>query len=196
MGITEWNNTAGSWGPDRGRIMSLGTGLYTGRYLNLLQRYSDVVELACRSNMTNSYCSGMIQTYPGGLYLTAAYYVMKMYAEHSKPIPICLGQAPEGVDLSACLSADKTRICLFAVNTNDKPVSIQLDLTDYGGKFKPVSGEVVCDSQDRRQPELMNHPDTPDRIRNMELPVSDQTITLPAYSIAAIECAIISRSAS
>ncbi|MCX6224923.1 MAG: hypothetical protein NTV01_09290 [Bacteroidia bacterium] len=188
IGVTEWNNTAGSWGQGRGMLMSLSTGLYTGRYLNLLQKYSNVVGLACRSNMTNSYCSGMIQTNPGGLYLTAAYYVMKLYAEHSKPIPVMLEGAPEGVDISACSSDDKTRVCIFAVNTTDQPVPIRLDLTDYGPGFQPAGGEVFCDTQDRRQPDLMNHFDAPDRICTVGLALPESGLTLPALSIVAIEC--------
>ncbi|MFH0761327.1 MAG: alpha-L-arabinofuranosidase C-terminal domain-containing protein [Bacteroidota bacterium] len=189
IGVTEWNITAGWWGLGRGKLMMLSTGLYTGRYLNLLHRYSDVVELACRSNMTNSYGSGMIQTNPEGLYLTAAYYVMELYAEHTKPIPVRLEGAPEGLDISACSSDDKTRVCIFAVNTTDQPVPIRLDLTDYGQGFQPAGGEVFCDTQDRRQPDLMNHFDAPDRIRTIGLSLSENGLTLPALSIVAIECA-------
>jgi len=188
IGVTEWNNTAGSWGQGRGMLMSLSTGLYTGRYLNLLQRYSNVVGLACRSNMTNSCGSGMIQTNPQGFYLTPSYYVMKLYAEHSKPIPVILEGAPEGVDISACSSDDKTRVCLFAVNTADKPVPVRLDLTAYGPDFRPAGDEVFGDTQDRRQPDLMNHFEAPDRIRTVGLTLSENGLTLPALSIVAIEC--------
>jgi len=188
IGITEWNSTAGSWGIDRGRMMTLSAGLYTAQYLNLLQKYSDVVELACRSNMTNSYCSGMIQTNASQVYGTAAYHVMKLYAGHTKPIPLRIGGVPEGIDISACESDDKSRVCLFAVNTTNKPVTIHLDLTALGSGFKPVSGEVVGDSQDRRQPDLMNHFDTPDRIRAYPLVLPENGLILPALSVAAIEC--------
>ncbi|MFA5816125.1 MAG: alpha-L-arabinofuranosidase C-terminal domain-containing protein, partial [Bacteroidales bacterium] len=157
IGVTEWNITGGWWGYGRGKLLTLNTALYTGRYLNLMQRYSDVVGLACRSNMTNSCGSGMIQTNPEGFYLSPSYYVMKLYAEHSKPVPVKLEGAPEGVDISACSSDDKTSVCIFAVNTADKPVHIRLDLSDYSPGFRPVGGEVVGDTQDRRQPDLMNH---------------------------------------
>lgn len=187
IGVTEWNVTGGWWGLGRGKLMTLETALFTGRYLNLLQRYSNVVGLACRSNMTNSYGSGMIQTNPAGFYLTPSYYVMKLYAEHSKPIPMSVISAIEGVDISACTSEDGKQLAIFVVNTTSEPVEIQLDLSEYGNSIKTVSGEVVCDTQDRRQPELMNHFTAPDRVRAVDLPMTEKTIKLPALSVAAVE---------
>jgi len=189
IGVTEWNITGGWWGYGRGKLLTLNTALYTGRYLNLLQRYSNVVGLACRSNMTNSFGSGMIQTNPGGFYLSPSYYVMKLYAEHTKPTPVKLEGAPDGVDISACSSDDKTSVCIFAINTTDKPVQIRFDLRDYGPGFRPVGGEVVGDKQDRRQPDIMNHIDTPDRVRAAGLSLMEDGLTLPALSVSAIECA-------
>ncbi len=86
IGITEWNVTGGWWGNDRGKLLTLETALFAAQYLNLLHRRADVVGLACRSNMTNSMASGMIQTSPAGLYLTPSYHVMKLYACHSRPV--------------------------------------------------------------------------------------------------------------
>jgi alpha-L-arabinofuranosidase len=189
IGVTEWNITGGWWGIGRGKLLTLNTALYTGRYLNLLQKHSDVVGLACRSNMTNSYGSGMIQANPAGFYLSPSYYVMKLYAEHSKPMPVRFEGAPEGLDISACSSEDKASVCIFAVNTTNEPVHIRLDLSDYSLGFRQVGGELVWDTLDRRQPDLMNHLNSPDRVRTVDLTVSEDGVTLPALSIAAIECA-------
>ena len=60
LAVTEWNFTAGDWGLGRGKMLTLEGALLNARYLNLLCRHSDLVEIACRSNMTNSFCSGLI----------------------------------------------------------------------------------------------------------------------------------------
>jgi alpha-N-arabinofuranosidase len=188
LGITEWNITGGWWGHGRGKLLTLETALYAGRYLNLLHRRSDAVGLACRSNMTNSHGSGMIQTNPAGLYLTPSYHVMKLYAGHSRPVPLAVTGAAEGVDASACASEDGGRLSIFVVNTRGEPVELPLDLSDFGAGFVPLGGEVVCDTRDLRQPEVMNHFTAPDRVRTIDLPTDGKAVTLPAYSVAAVEC--------
>jgi alpha-L-arabinofuranosidase len=188
VGVTEWNITGGWWGHDRIRLLTLDTALYTARYLNLLHRRSDVVGLACRSNMTNSHGAGMIQTSCAGMYLTPSYHVMKLYADHSKPVPVAVIGAPEGVDVSACASAEGTGLVVFAVNTRDEPVELSLDLSEFGAGVAPRSGHLVCDTRGLRQPDVMNHPAAPDRVRTVGLPLEGGGAKLPAYSAAAIEC--------
>ena len=193
IGVTEWNVTGEWWGNDRGRLLTLRTALFAGQYLNLLHRRAEVVGLACRSNMTNSMASGMIQTSPAGLYLTPSYHVMKLYACHSKPVALTISDAVEGVDVSACASEDGQRVTVFLVNTKGEPVEMPLDLSDLGSGFTPARAEVVCDTLDRRQPDLVNHPTAPDRVRTVELPLpggarNGTTVRLPAYSATAIDC--------
>jgi alpha-N-arabinofuranosidase len=189
VGVTEWNSTGGDAGLLRCRLQSLWCGLFAGRYLNLLHRNSDLVEFACRSNITNSFYSGMIQTNAATLYKTPGYHVMKLYAVHTKPIPLSVIGTPEDVDISACASDDGKKITVFAVNMKDVPVEIQLDLSEHGKGFAPVSGEVVCDRENRGQLDITNHFTLPDRITTLKLDVSGKSIVLPAYSASAIECA-------
>jgi alpha-N-arabinofuranosidase len=188
IGVTEWNITGGWWGSGRVKLLTLETALYAGRYLNLLHRRSDVVGLACRSNMTNSHGSGMIQTNPAGLYLTPSYHVMRLYAGHSLPIPLAVTGAPEGVDASVCASEDSKRVTVFIVNTKGEPVELPLDLSELGAGV--VGGEVVRDTRELRQPQVMNHFAAPDRVRTVDLPVGRDEVTLPAYSAAAVACRI------
>ncbi|HET6485513.1 MAG TPA: alpha-L-arabinofuranosidase C-terminal domain-containing protein, partial [Spirochaetia bacterium] len=188
IGVTEWNVTGGWWGNDRGKLLTLETALFAGRYLNLLHRRADVVGLACRSNLTNSMASGMIQTSAAGLYLTPGYHVMRLYATHSQPVALTISDPPEGVDASACASEDGTRLTIFVVNMKADPVDMPLDLSDLGPGLAPDSAEVVCDTLDRRQPDLINHPSAPDRVRTVALTLHGNAVTLPAYSAAAIEC--------
>ena len=182
IAVTEWNSTAGDWGLGRGKLMTLGGALLNARYLHLLMHHSDIVDIACRSNMTNSLCSGMIGTSPAGLLKRPSYYVMKLYANHAKPIPIGIENAPEGVDVFASRSEAGKSLCIFAVNMATNPVELDL------GECHPIGGERVCDTLDQRQADVMNHWDAPDRVRTMEFQVSGNTVTLPALSVSAIEC--------
>jgi alpha-L-arabinofuranosidase len=188
IGVTEWNISGGLWGLNRGRFLTLDCALANARYLNLLLRHSDMVEIACRSNMTNSLGSGMIQTIPAGLLKTPCYHVMKLYADHMKPVAVAVEGAPEGVDLAASASQDRKSVCIFAVNTKTEPVELSLDLSAYGGDVKPVAAEIVRDTQDMRQKDVMNHWIAPDRVRTVKVAIPANTITLPALSAAAIEC--------
>ncbi len=188
LGITEWNWTASSWGIQRAKLDTLEVALHNARYLNLLQRNSDRVEIACRSNMTNSHCSGMIETNSIGVLKRAPYHVMKLYSEHTKPIPLRVDGAPETVDVSACRTADGSTMCVFLVNTDKEPMTIRFDLSLYPRGFAPVGGQVVCDTLDRRQPDIMNHWTAPDRIRTIDANPAGDTITLPAFSVTALEC--------
>jgi len=188
IGITEWNVTGGRWGLGRGTLLTLESALLNARYLNLLMRHSDVVGLACRSNMTNSLGSGMIQTNPAGLYFAPSYYAMKLYADHMKAVPLAVEGALEGVDVAACRSEDGKALCVFAVNMNTEPIQLSLDVSAYGPRFRVVSGEAVCDTQDMRQKDIMNHWTAPERIKTVKLKVARDTIAVPALSVVAVEC--------
>ena len=188
LAVTEWNFTGGDWGLLRGKMLTLGGALHNAQYLNLLCRYSNLVDIACRSNMANSFCSGIIETKPGGLLKRPSYYVMGLYAEHVLPRPLVIGKTPGNLDIVACASADRKRVCVFAVNSRREPVTLVWDFTDFGAEFAPLRGETVRDTEDRRQLDVMNHWQMPDRVSTVPLPVNGSTITLPAYSASAIEC--------
>ena len=58
VGVTEWNTSAGDWGPGRAKLWTLENALACSRYHNLMHRNADLIEIANRSNLTNSFCSG------------------------------------------------------------------------------------------------------------------------------------------
>ena len=80
VGVTEWNTTAGDWGPRRAMLWTLENALACARYQNVIHRHCDLVAIACRSNLTNSFCSGCIQTDNHRLYKTPVYYAQQLYA--------------------------------------------------------------------------------------------------------------------
>ena len=190
MGVTEWNIDAGNWGLGRGKLNSLGCALFEAQFLNVLHRHSEFVALACRSNMTNSFSGGSIQTNAAGLYRTPSFLVMTLYRTHSRPLPLRLAaDIPVNVDITACASEDKTRVTIFAVNPRKEPVRLVLDFTDFGSGFSVRGGEVVKDAQDRRQINIINSFANPQRVVKMKLErESGNVVTIPALSIAAIDC--------
>jgi hypothetical protein len=188
IAVTEWNFTAGDWGLLRGKMLTLEGAILNARYLNLLCRYSNVVEIGCRSNMTNSFCSGIIETNAAGLLKRPSYHVMKLYADHTLPIPLMVADVPSGVDVMACADEQRRKVSVFAINTTSEPVGLTLDLAEFGPRFHPSSIETVCDTRDMRQPDVMNHWTAADRVQTVTRKVSDTMISLPAFSVSAIAC--------
>ncbi len=188
IAVTEWNVSAGSWGLLRGKFLTLETALLNARYLNLLMRHSDKADIACRSNMANSYGSGIIETTPAGLLKRPSYYVMQLYARHRKPVPLRVESTTEGLDLFACTSDDHRSLTVFAVNSRTEPVDCALAFDGFENSPHVGSTEAVCDVLDTRQSDVMNHWSAPDRVKIVPVSVSQNRITLPAFSVTAIEC--------
>jgi alpha-N-arabinofuranosidase len=188
IAVTEWNFTGGDWGLMRGQMLTLEGALLNAQYLNLLCRYSNIVNIACRSNMTNSFCSGIIGTNGSTVLKRPSYHVMRLYAEHALPIPLTVGKAPRGVDVVACADDKRRNVCLFVVNSNHEAIKLSLDLTEFGDGFAPLSVETVCDSLDLRQPDVMNHWEAPSRVETLSRKLAGDAVALPALSASAIRC--------
>jgi alpha-L-arabinofuranosidase len=190
IGVTEWNIDAGNWGLGRGKLNSLGCALFEARFLNLLHRHADHVILACRSNMANSFCAGSIQTNAAGLYRTPSFLVMEMYRRHSRPVPLRVAEdVPARVDATACAAEDGSAVTVFVVNTREEPVRVSLDFSDFAAAFAIRGGEVVKDSQDRREIDIVNGFANPARVVRAALDIGPgNAVTIPALSIAAVEC--------
>lgn len=187
IAVTEWNVSAGDWGLLRGKFLTLETALLNGRYLNLLMRHSDKAEIACRSNMANSYGSGIIETTPSGLLKRPSYFVMQLYARHLKPVPLRV-DGQNGLDLFACAADNKRSLVLFAINSKKEPVECSLAFDGFDKPLHISSVEAVADAQDARQPDVMNHWTGPDRVKIIRLQPAEDSVILPAFSAAAIEC--------
>jgi alpha-L-arabinofuranosidase len=190
IGVTEWNIDAGSWGLGRGKQMTLMAALMNARYLHVLMRHSDKVELACRSNMANSYCGAIYETSPGGFGVLKrpSYYVMQLYAHHAKPLPLKLSLPADGPDLFACGSPDKASFVIFAVNLKPEQTDWSLDFEGFAHPAAAVEAEAVCDVLSASQPDIMNHWNQPERVKIMPVPVTANRITLPPLSATVVEC--------
>jgi len=187
LAVTEWNFTGGDWGLGRGKMLTLDGALLNARYLNLLCRHSNIVDIACRSNMTNSFCSGIIETNPAGVLKRPSYHVMKLYADHALPIPLTVGATPDGVDVVACADESRQKVCLLAVNTRNEPVRLSVDLQDFGNNYASLSAASVCDTLVMRQPDVMNHWFAQERVKVVAFDALGKELSFPALSATAVD---------
>ncbi|HTQ12205.1 MAG TPA: carbohydrate binding domain-containing protein, partial [Fimbriimonadaceae bacterium] len=159
VGVTEWNTTAGDAGPMRASLWDLANALACSRYENLLHRNADLVEVANRSNLTNSFCSGIIQTSRSGMYLTPTYYSQYLYSNLAGTRPLKIESAlPADVlpDLSATLSEDGKWLTIFAVNEDTAAVRRVLDLSDFGALNGEGDVWTLTDTKHAGEPNVTN----------------------------------------
>ncbi len=97
-------------------------------------------------------------------------------------------QSKGAPDLFACSSEDKTSVVIFAVSSQPKPVAWSFAFAGFAGSVRAMKAEALCDTLNAGQPDVMNHWETPERIKIVELSPSARQITLPALSVTAIEC--------
>lgn len=168
LGVTEWNTTAGDRGHRRAKLWTLANALDCSRYQNLMHRNCDIVEIANRSNLTNSFCSGILQTDNSRLYLTPTYYSQMLYSNLAGDKPLQIDPpAPikAGLDVSATVSEDGDTLTLFCINGSPDIVRKQLDLTALGGGWSPtVKTWVLGDTAAAGEPDVTNSFDHPTRV--------------------------------
>jgi alpha-N-arabinofuranosidase len=188
IAVTEWNISGGDWGMRRAKQMTLESGLLNARMLHVFLRHCDKVEIATRSNMANSFCGATIETNPAGVLRRPCHYLMEMYRRHAKPIPLKMDAAPAGLDIFACASADGKSVTVFAVNSTESPQEWTLQSDGFAKPLHVVRAEALRDVRDAREIDVMNHWNAPDRVKTTPLQTSRDTLTLPAFSVSAIEC--------
>jgi alpha-N-arabinofuranosidase len=170
VGVTEWNTTAGDWGPRRAMLWTLENALACARYHNLMHRHCDLVALACRSNLTNSFCSGCIQTDNHRLYKTPVYYAQKLYATLAGDRPLKIDSpvpAQTAPDLSATLSAQGDAVVLLAVNQSLEAITRPLDfsaLAADGRGARTVEVWTLADTKNAGERDVFNSFGDPERV--------------------------------
>jgi alpha-N-arabinofuranosidase len=197
VAVTEWNTTAGAWALGRGMLLTLGNALSCSRYQNLLHRYSDLVEIGNRSNLTDSFGSGILQPGPGWLYLTPTYYSQSLYqrAAGSFPLQIQRSNRLNGYlaepDLDATLTQDGGTLRLYAVNSTACDRAVRFKLDRRLGVIRSGEKFVLRDTAERPKSEAMNTRDAPHRVAVASEPVSafgrDIELTAKPFSITLLE---------
>jgi alpha-N-arabinofuranosidase len=193
IAVTEWNTTAGDAGPRRAMLWTLANALACARYHNLLHRHADSVKIANRSNLINSFCSGILQTDNHRLYKTPTYFAQHLYAtlagnrslKIESSIPVNAGP-----DLSATFSANDGTVTLFAVNDSLRAISRPLDFSAFGSKPQKVSVWILADKEHACEPDVTNSFDKPERISPMFLTFRARSAsfsyTFPALSLTVL----------
>ena len=157
-----------------------------------MHRHCDLVQIANRSNMANSFGSGFIQTDNHRLYKTPTYFVQQLYATHAGVYPVkSEGGSGDGLDLSATLTANKGKVVLFAVNASLKNVTRKLDLSAFGSAGQSVKNWVVADRENAGEPDVANSFADPERVASRPGTYEAQEprfkYVFPALSITALE---------
>jgi alpha-N-arabinofuranosidase len=173
LGVTEWNTTAGDWGLTRAMLWTLDNALRCSRYHNLIHRHCNLVEIANRSNLTDSFCSGVIQPKADGLYLTPTYYAQQLYATKAggRPLRIVF---PDGrsrdtdLDFSATLSDDERRAAIFVVNDSRDAKTRSLRLDSLGTVATGAAVWTLADTRHAGERDAANSWREPERIRPVE----------------------------
>jgi len=167
VAVTEWNTTGGDWGPRRAGLWCLSNALACSRYQNLMHRECDLVEIACRSNLCNSFCSGIIQTNNHAQYKTPTWYAQRLYATLGlgRPLkidpPFAVDAAP---DISAVLSDDGKSVSIFAVNPTAGEIDRTLDISALSRGALEMSVQTLGDRDRAGEPDAVNTFADPERI--------------------------------
>jgi alpha-N-arabinofuranosidase len=170
VAVTEWNTTGGEFGLTRGMLQTLGNALSCSRYQNLLHRHADFAEIAIRSNLVDSFGSGVILTGPGWLYLAPTYYSQKLYTRAAGSYPLRVERTTslawhlQEPDLSVTLSEDGKTLRIYGVNSTAEARQLKFHLTDFPASVKGGTVYVLRDREAADTPEVMNTRDDPGRI--------------------------------
>ncbi len=125
-----------------------------------MHRHCDLIEIANRSNLADSFCSGIIQTDNSSLFKTPTYYAQQLYAIHAGRYPLRIqGGAVQGdpaLDVSATLSADEKRLTLFAVNPTGQVQRRTIDLTGLAPPAGDVDAWTLADTAKAGQRDAAN----------------------------------------
>lgn len=167
IGVTEWNTTAGDAGPRRAMLWTLANALACARYHNLMHRHADRVKIANRSNLINSFCSGIIQVDRSRLYKTPTYYAQQLYATLAGSRPLRLdADLPANLapDISATLTPQGDAVLLFVVNDTLEDIIRPLDLSAFGSQGQEVTVWTLTDREHAGEPDVTNSFGDPERV--------------------------------
>ena len=131
-----------------------------------------------RSNLANSFGSGVIMTGPGWLYLAPTYYVQQLYARAAGTFPLRLERAGDlpwhlaEPDVSATLSADGKTLRIYIVNSTAGVLRERLNLTALNATAAQGKAHILKDRDQALSSEIINSRDDPRRIAPLMRPAT------------------------
>jgi len=170
VAVTEWNTTAGQWGLGRGMLQTLGNALSCSRYHNFIHQYADLAEIAVRSNLVDSFGSGVIITGPGWMYLAPTYYAQQLYSRSAQSYPLHVGRTQpldwhlQEPNLSAVLSPDDKTLRIYSVNSSPSVRHLRFHLADFASSIVKGAQTILKDREGALSTEAMNSFNEPQRI--------------------------------
>ena len=170
VAVTEWNTTGGEFGLKRGTLQTLGNALSCSRYHNLMLRNADLVEMGIRSNLIDSFGSGILITGPGWLYLAPTYYAEQLYQRAAGSYPVSverdlqLAWQLREPDVSAAISPDGRTLRIYAVNSTAAVLTPAFTLANAAKPPLKMLVTVLKDSAAKPDSEAMNSVDAPHRV--------------------------------
>lgn len=195
IAVTEWNTTAGDAGPRRAMLWTLENALACSRYHNLLHRHSHQVVVANRSNLANSFCSGIIQMDNHRLYKTPTYYAQQLYSTYAGDWPLRIASdipVQVGLDLSATLSEDGKTMTLFAVNDSLDEITRVIDLGQIATGKPALRVWTLTDRHHSGEPDVTNSFGEPERLVPTESSLKTASTRFPyhfpALSLTVLRC--------
>jgi hypothetical protein len=136
----------------------------------LLQRYADLVEMGIRSNLIDSFGSGIIVTGPGWMYRAPTYYAEQLYGRAAGSYPLHVertGGLPwqlQQPDVSAALSDDGRMLRIYAVNSTAAPLRPTIVLADAGKSVAGATAFVLKNRVGQPNTEAMNSASDPEAV--------------------------------
>ena len=172
LGITEWNASGGGWGLPRARLWSLDNALWCSRYHNFMHDHCEMIEIACRSNLADSFCSGIIQTNNHSLFKTPTYYAEELYANHAGRRPLKIKTdtgltSDPMLDVSATVSEDRKTVSIFAINQMAEPQKRTLDLHALAPLAEEAKVWTLTDTAKIPERDAVNSWQEPARVRTV-----------------------------
>jgi alpha-L-arabinofuranosidase len=178
-------------------LLTLGNALSCSRYQSLLHRYSDLVQIANRSNLTDSFGSGVLESGPAWLYLTPTYYSQRLYqrAAGSYPIEIQRSNSLNGYlaepDLDATLTNDGKTLRIYAINSTPRKRSVRFHLDETVGAIQLGEKFVLKDTAEKTDSEAINTRDAPNRVvlasETLSLSGHQFEVTFNPFSVTLLE---------
>jgi alpha-L-arabinofuranosidase len=155
-------------------LQTLGNALGCARYHNLMQRYADLIEIAIRSNLADSFGSGVLVPGPGWMFFAPTFHAQQMYARAAGSFALKVEAASDlprhlqEPDISATLSADGKTLRIYAVNSTAEALPVTFDLSGF--EHEVVSGNLIAlvDWEKALDSEVMNTRDDPNRVAPAE----------------------------
>ena len=190
VAVTEWNASNPDWGPGRAELMTLGNALACARFHHLLHRNAGLVDIACRSNLADSFCGGAIETHARGLIRRPVYFVQQIYATLDAHLPLACRAPADAPDVSAALTDDGEELIVYVVNDQPRERRCTIDVSAVMPDPRTADAWQLLDTRQAGSAEAMNTLDDPERVRNLFMPVTDVgpvlDCELPALTVTAL----------